>query len=108
MTVVFPDIIVWSPDSANAAFVAIAREGGLNSQVPLPSANANTNANAAPSVPVNENANVDANANANADAASDAAPVGEAAPNVIPFAQSRFTWRIPRGSISNRSRRTKD
>jgi hypothetical protein len=54
----------------------------------LPSANANTNANAAPGVPVNENANVDANANANADAvpvATPAAPVGEAAPNVITF-----------------------
>jgi hypothetical protein len=86
MTVDFPDIIVWSPDSANVAFVAIAREGGLNSltPTPVPNANADTAANG----PLN--ANVEANANANADTEAappvpTAAPVGEAAPNVITF-----------------------
>jgi hypothetical protein len=94
MTVDFPDIIVWSPDSGTVAFVAIAREGGLNSLTPPPIANANANANsnAVPSAPnaTNANTNSNADANANTDAntnapAAAAAPLGEAAPNVITF-----------------------
>lgn len=84
MLVDFPDIIVWSPDSANVAFVAIAREGGLNSQLPLPAANTNTNANTS----VNSTANVNANANANVEATPVPVvppPPGDAAPNVITF-----------------------
>lgn len=89
MTADFPDIIVWSPDSANVAFVAIAREGGMNSLTPVPvppAANSNTNTSA------NKNANtanVNANTNANAEATpapvTPVAPVGDAAPNVITF-----------------------
>ena len=84
MAVDFPDIIIWSPDSANVAFVAIAREGGLNSQSPLPAANTNTNANTS----VNSAANANANVNANTEATPAPvvpAPVGDAAPNVITF-----------------------
>jgi hypothetical protein len=88
MAVDFPDIIVWSPDSANVAFVAIAREGGLNSLTPLPNANANTNSNAASNSAANVNANANANTDANAQTApvaTPAAPIGDAAPNVITF-----------------------
>lgn len=84
MLVDFPDIIVWSPDSGSVAFVAIAREGGLNSQSPMPAANTNVNAN----TPVNSTANVNANVNANTEATPApvvAPPVGDAAPNVITF-----------------------
>jgi hypothetical protein len=91
MTADFPDIIVWSPDSASVAFVAIAREGGLNSLTPVPvppAANSNTNTAA------NKNANaanVNANTNANTstettpEQSAPATPVGDAAPNVITF-----------------------
>lgn len=89
MTADFPDIIVWSPDSANVAFVAIAREGGLNSLTPLPvppAANSNTNSAATKNA---NTANVNANANANTEATPEAvtpvAPVGNAAPDVITF-----------------------
>ncbi len=87
MTVDFPDIIVWSPDSANVAFVAIAREGGLNSLTPLPNTNANTNSNTASNSAANVNANVNANNDANAETAPAATPAlfGDAAPNVITF-----------------------
>jgi hypothetical protein len=83
MWVRFPDIIVWSPDSAAVAFVGVAREGGINSQAPIPSANANTNSNTAS----NSAANVNANANANTEATPvvPAVPVADAAPNVITF-----------------------
>lgn len=91
MTVDFPDIIVWSPDSANVAFVAIAREGGLNSLTPLPNTNANMNSNTASNSAANVNANVNANVDSNTNANTEAAPVvapaplGDAAPNVITF-----------------------
>jgi len=89
MTVDFPDIIVWSPDSANVAFVAIARDGGLNSLTPPANANANVNAN----TPINSAANTNTNTDANANADSEIPPpvqqtpatVGEPAPNVITF-----------------------
>lgn len=35
MVVRFPDTIVWSPDSTNVAFVAVTREGSLNSAASL-------------------------------------------------------------------------
>jgi hypothetical protein len=91
MTADFPDIIVWSPDSANVAFVAIAREGGLNSLTPLPvppAANGNTNAAAnknANTANANANANTNTNAEATPEPVTPAAPVGDAAPNVITF-----------------------
>ena len=91
MTADFPDIIVWSPDSANVAFVAIAREGGLNSLTPLPvPSTANSNTNTAANKNANT-ANVNANTNANTgteatpEPAAPVAPVGDAAPNVITF-----------------------
>lgn len=88
MTADFPDIIVWSPDSTNVAFVAIAREGGLNSLTPLPNTNANTSAN----TNANKNANA-SNVNTNANVAPEptpepvapAASTPEAAQNVITF-----------------------
>ena len=44
MVIRFPDIIVWSPDSTNVAFVAVTREGSLNSAAPLPNlAESNSN-----------------------------------------------------------------
>jgi hypothetical protein len=87
MLVDFPDIIVWSPDSANVAFVAIAREGGINSLVPLPSANANANSNTSANSAANVNANANANANTNTEPAPavPSVPVANAAPNVITF-----------------------
>ena len=84
MTVDFPDIIVWSPDSGTVAFVAIAREGGLNSLIPLPPANVNANSNTATNGAANTNANTNANVEA-APVATPAAPVGESAPNVVTF-----------------------
>ena len=85
MTVDFPDIIVWSPDSSNVAFVAIAREGGLNSLTPLPTPAANAN------ISPNKNANTNANSNINANTeitptpAAPTNPTPEAAQNVITF-----------------------
>jgi hypothetical protein len=84
MVVDFPDIIVWSPDSANVAFVGIAREGGLNSLTPLPSANSNTNTSA------NKNANTaNGNVNANTEATPEptvpTTPTPETAANVVTF-----------------------
>ncbi|MBS1797873.1 MAG: PD40 domain-containing protein [Acidobacteria bacterium] len=84
MTADFPDIIVWSPDSTSVAFVAIARQGGLNSVLPLPNANANTNAN------TNANKPPAANSNANANSEPAAPPVtppppSDGAPNVLTF-----------------------
>jgi hypothetical protein len=82
MAVDFPDIIVWSPDSTSVAFVAIAREGGLNSLTPLPNQAANANSNANSNANPNANAAVNANVNANADvnAEANAAPVEPAGP----------------------------
>lgn len=85
MTVDFPDIIVWSPDSTSVAFVAIAREGGLNSLTPLPNANANVNSNTAANSAANTNANSNANTEIAPTPATVAPPVGDAAPNVITF-----------------------
>ena len=83
MTADFPDIIVWSPDSATVAFVAIAREGALSSQSSLPSANTNSNANTAANSAANTNSNTDTNTETAP--VLPAAPVGDAAPNVITF-----------------------
>ncbi len=91
MTADFPGIIVWSPDSANVAFVAIAREGGLNSLTPVPippAANSNTNTSAnknANTANVNANANANANTEATPESVAPIAPIGDAAPNVITF-----------------------
>jgi hypothetical protein len=85
MAVDFPDIIVWSPDSANVAFVAIAREGGLNSLTPLPNANANTNSNTASNSAANVNANANTNANTENAPIIPPVPVGDSAPNVVTF-----------------------
>jgi len=86
MTADFPDIIVWSPDSANVAFVAIAREGGLNSLTPLPTPVANTNSNTSANSAANTQSNANTNANTEPTApVTPAAPVGDAAPNVVTF-----------------------
>ncbi len=92
MTADFPDIIVWSPDSTNVAFVAIARQGGLNSLTPLPTpaaSNSNTSANKPANSNANTNANVNADVNANSEPANTTiaptAPTPESAPNVITF-----------------------
>jgi hypothetical protein len=90
MTADFPDIIVWSPDSTNVAFVAIARQGGLNSLTPLPTPAA-SNSNTAANKPANTSANPNANANANINTEPantgtlPANPTPESAPNVITF-----------------------
>jgi hypothetical protein len=85
MWVRFPDIIVWSPDSAAVAFVGVAREGGINSQAPIPSANANINSNTASNSAANVNANANSNTNTEPTPAAPAVPVADAAPNVITF-----------------------
>lgn len=88
MTADFPDIIVWSPDSATVAFVAIAREGGLNSLAPLPTPAANTNSNTAPGKNANTasaNTNVNANTAATPEPPVSSGPTPESAPNVITF-----------------------
>jgi len=72
MTVHYPDTIVWSPDSANVAFMAMTRVAqtsalpesapnpqATSQQTPLP--DANTNANTEPSLSLEANANIDAN-----------------------------------------------
>lgn len=99
MLVDFPDIIVWSPDSTNVAFVAIAREGGLNSLTPLPVANSNTNTAANANTAVNANT---ANANVNANANTEATPAtpAETAPTP-PVAQSVITFRTEQIYICN-------
>lgn len=81
MAVRFPDVIVWSPDSATVAFVAVAREGGINSTMPLPNANANTNTNTA----ANSAANANANTEATPETTAPVTPVGDPAPNVVTF-----------------------
>jgi hypothetical protein len=86
MAVDFPDIIVWSPDSTTVAFVAIAREGGLNSLVPLPVTNSNSNSNGA--VPGSSPASSNSNTNANTEPVSTPVPpppTGDSPPNVITF-----------------------
>jgi WD40-like Beta Propeller Repeat len=79
----FPDIIVWSPDSTNVAFVAIARQGGASSITPLPNQAANGNSN----ISVNTNANV--NVNSNTEPANTpfvpTNPTPESAQNVLTF-----------------------
>ncbi len=91
MTVDFPDIIVWSPDSTSVAFVAIARDGGLNSLTPLPNPAANSNSNTSANSAANANANVNANADSNTAAepppspSSPAMPTPASAPNVLTF-----------------------
>jgi len=89
MAVDFPDIIVWSPDSANVAFVAIAREGGLNSLTPLPSGNANTNSANTNTANANANANASTNASTNVEATPEplapTSPTPEGAQNVVTF-----------------------
>lgn len=88
MLVDFPDIIVWSPDSANVAFVGITREGALSSQTSLPPANANTNANVGSNTNT-ANTNVNANANTNTEATPEqpaqTAPTPPAAQSVLTF-----------------------
>lgn len=68
LAIFYPDTIVWSPDSNNAAFVGMIRLGQQTSPTPLPDAptppelddaNANANFDA-------NSANVDVNTNANA------------------------------------------
>ncbi len=90
MLVDFPDIIVWSPDSTNVAFVAIARQGGLNSLAPLPTpaaSNSNTSANKSANTSANTNANTNANVNTEpADTSiTPTAPTPESAQNVLTF-----------------------
>lgn len=87
MAVDFPDIIVWSPDSTTVAFVAIARQGGLNSLIPLPTPDTNSNSSVSDS---SSNANANANSNANANTEPVATPVlpaptGDSPPNVVTF-----------------------
>ncbi len=84
MAVHFPDTIQWSPDSQNAAFVAMLRAG--QNGVALPGTVSNSNAN------IETNANTEANANAdtntadpeeNANAQLSATPEVPAAPTDV-------------------------
>ena len=86
MLVDFPDIIVWSPDSTNVAFVAIARQGGLNSLAPLPTpaaSNSNTSANKSANTSANTNANI--NTEPANTSITPSAPTPESAQNVLTF-----------------------
>lgn len=88
MAVDFPDIIVWSPDSTNVAFVAIAREGGLNSLTPLPSSspsNTNTSSNSAANTQSNTNTNSNTNTESANTATAPTTPTPESAQNVLTF-----------------------
>jgi hypothetical protein len=85
LAIYYPDTIVWSPDSNNAAFVGMIRLGQNVAPTPLPDAptppelentNANVDANSA-----NNNANVDANANTNVNTA----PTAEQPKQVLTF-----------------------
>jgi len=101
MVVDFPDIIVWSPDSTNAAFVGIAREGALSSQTSLPAANSNTNANVsknANTANANVNSNVDANINTNPEPTPETPAQAEPTP---PSAQSVLTFRTEQIYLCN-------
>lgn len=90
MGVHFPDTIVWSPDSANVAFVAMIRAGQSPS---LPSVNSNSAINS--NSQANQNAQPDSAENANpADTNGDAdtniapvstPPIPEAPTNVLTF-----------------------
>lgn len=99
MAVHFPDTILWSPDSANVAFVAMIRAGTAGA-IPSasPNANANTgantnaNTNSANANAANVNANVETNANAetpnaetNANAGLPPAPMPSAPTGVLTF-----------------------
>ena len=88
MAVHFPETILWSPNSTDLAFVAMARTGGNNqtSSAPaadVPSISPNPNESA-----VNNSANTEANnaANTNASAENTNSEIGNAAPTQTPAA----------------------
>lgn len=85
LAVVFPDSIVWSPDSANVAFAGLTREGGLNLAIsPEASendANSNISANSSAGVKTNTNS---AETTTEVPAASKI-PLPDAPPNVLTF-----------------------
>jgi len=95
MAVRYPDTIVWSPDSASVAFMAVARIG-QTSAVPTPSPTenqANTLSNSETEI------NADANVNANSENAN-ANPVATATPNVEQ-PKAVLTFRTEQIYISN-------
>ncbi len=73
MAVDFLDSIVWSPDSANVAFVAITRSGGSILSTSSPAANSNS------SVP-----SVDSNTNTNAALPEATPPIEPTTPTPVP------------------------
>lgn len=87
MAVHFPDTIQWSPDSQNAAFVAMLRAG--QGGMPLPNANTNSNTDANTQTNTNTETNVNTNTadpEANANAEMDPTPdVPGAATDVLIF-----------------------
>jgi hypothetical protein len=87
MAVHYPDTIVWSPDSANVAFMAMTRTGGQTSAMPTPSPAENQTETAANSeINVNSDANLNANIeDANANQAAAATPIIEQPKAVLTF-----------------------
>lgn len=93
MAVHFPDTIVWSPDSTNIAFVAMARAGdqgnGVN-LVTVPSGNTNTNTANTNAATAETNANVNTNTEtvnpeSNTNTNVSAVPTPTAPPGVLTF-----------------------
>ena len=77
MAVHFPDTIVWSPDSATVAFVAMLRAGQTGSMPVVPNSDTNTNANAANKATAdsaNANAETNAETNSSTNGETNAAP----------------------------------
>ncbi len=86
MAVHYPDTIVWSPDSANVAFMAMTRTGQTAA---LPTPNSAENQTGAPAnSEINANSDANSNANtedANANRAASATPVIEQPKAVLTF-----------------------
>lgn len=82
MAVHFPDIIVWSPDGANVAFVAMTRlnQGSATPESAPTPPSVDSNTNAAANTDANVDANMDANTNPTPVPTSTAA---EASANVL-------------------------
>lgn len=85
MSVVFPQSIVWSPDSTTVAFAAITREGGLSlSSLPANTAS-NTNTNTAGKPDANSNTNANVEDVPTIETPTPVIPQGDAPPNVLTF-----------------------
>lgn len=84
MAVVFPQSIVWSPDSTAVAFSAIAREGGASLSSLPPTAVSNTNTNSANSAS-NSNTATNTADIPTTEIPAPIVPQGDAPPNVLTF-----------------------